>query len=285
MLVTHTDFDGITCAVLFKAVWPEGEVFFENYDSVNNRLWQITHDYPGAELYITDISPDDPELVEQLEKLNVKLFDHHKTALHFKKYPWATVDTTRCGAALFWFWLYALNHENIVKVKVQRYDRLAWHANDYDTWKHESPLSKDINSLLYILGRDRFIQRFLENPDPVFSSGEQLMLQLEQEKEDRYIQNIIDGDINPHWDTEGRSYALVFAEQYTSQVGHRILERFPTAIDYVAIVNFLYGTVGLRSRKGGVDISEIAKRYGGGGHPGAAGFPLPEGCLDLGWFK
>lgn len=36
-------------------------------------------------------------------------------------------------------------------------------------------------------------------------------------------------------------------------------------------------TFSLRSRKGGVDVSEIAKRYGGGGHAGAAGFRVPIG--------
>lgn len=33
----------------------------------------------------------------------------------------------------------------------------------------------------------------------------------------------------------------------------------------------------LRSRKGGVDVAEIAKAYGGGGHAGAAGFQRPVG--------
>lgn len=32
----------------------------------------------------------------------------------------------------------------------------------------------------------------------------------------------------------------------------------------------------LRSREGGVDVSEIAKQFGGGGHKHAAGFRLPE---------
>lgn len=36
-------------------------------------------------------------------------------------------------------------------------------------------------------------------------------------------------------------------------------------------------TFSLRSRKGGADVSEIAKRYGGGGHAGAAGFRVPIG--------
>lgn len=286
ILITHVDLDGVTCAVLFWAVWPEGSVYFENYDTVNNRLRQIIRDCPDAELYITDISPEnDPELIDQLRRLNLLLFDHHKTALPLKEYPWATVDTTRCGAMLFWFWLYAY-HGRYIAARAASYERLVWHANDYDTWKHESPRSKDINKLLYIYGRDRFIRRFLENPETEpLQLEELLMLQLEQEKEDRYIQNIIDSGISPRWDAEGRPYALVFAEQYSSQVGHQILERFPTAIDYVVIVNFLHGTVGLRSRKDGVDVSEIAKRYGGGGHPGAAGFPLPEGCPDIGWFR
>lgn len=37
----------------------------------------------------------------------------------------------------------------------------------------------------------------------------------------------------------------------------------------------------LRSKEGGMDVSEIAKRFGGGGHARAAGFQVPigwEGC-------
>ena len=33
----------------------------------------------------------------------------------------------------------------------------------------------------------------------------------------------------------------------------------------------------LRSRRDGVDVSQIAATYGGGGHRGAAGFLMPSG--------
>lgn len=288
ILVTHNDFDGVTCAILFKACLPEGggDVYFEDYKTVNGRLRQVMNDYPDTLIYITDISPEnDSELIEQLDSRSVWLFDHHKTALYLQLHPWARVDTSMCGAMLFWRWLAAYSGREIA-ANAAKYESLIWHANDYDLWKHESPLSKEINKLLYIYGRERFIQRFLDTPEPEpLLKEEILMLQLEQEKEDRYIQDVIDRGISPRWDAEGRPFALVFAERYSSQLGHAILAKYPMAIDYVAIVNFLYGTVGLRSRKGEVDVSDIAKRYGGGGHPGAAGFPLPAGCLDLGWFK
>ena len=36
-------------------------------------------------------------------------------------------------------------------------------------------------------------------------------------------------------------------------------------------------TFSLRSADGGMDVSEVAKRYGGGGHAKAAGFTVPWG--------
>lgn len=284
ILVTHNDFDGVACAVLFKSVWPNEQIFFENYKTVNGRLRQVLKDYPETEIYITDISPEnDQELIDQLNNRAVWLFDHHKTALPLTGFPWATVDTSMCGAMLFWRWLVAYNSRDIA-ARVRAYNALVWHVNDYDTWKHENPMSAKLNKLLCALGRERFMKRFFKNPDPILTNLEIILLELEQERENRYIQEVMDRGIIPHLDGEGRPYTVVFAEQYTSQLGHAILARYPM-FNYVVIVNFLHGTVSLRSQEGGVDVSEIARRYGGGGHPGAAGFSLPERYPDFGWFS
>jgi len=278
ILVTHNDFDGVTCAVLFKAAWPDGQVYFDDYKTVNNRLRELVLHNPDAELFITDISPEnDPELINQLTiHGKVLLFDHHKTALPLAENDWATVDTSMCGAMLFFNWL---NKQFPEGKELRKFGYLVWHANDYDLWNHISPLSKDINKLLTIYGRDKFIKRFLEYPCPEpFQPGEELLLVLEKEREDRYIQEVFNRSGKVHRDSSGRVFALVFAEQYTSQLGHYILDKHP--VDYVVIVNFLNGTVSLRSNQGGVDVSEIAKQHGGGGHPTAAGFTLPEACRE-----
>ena len=276
-LITHNDFDGVTCAVLFKAVWPDGKVYFEDYKTINDRLWQVVRDNPkDTEIYITDICPENnPELVNLLEGMDhLLLFDHHKTALPFDEYSFAHVKTGVCGAALFYEFL-VFHYPKIML----SFEKLVWYANDYDLWKHESPLSKQINKLLYLYGRDRFIQRFLDSPDPkCWMPGEELLLELEQERQDRYIQEVIDTTPKIYFDEFGRYHKIAYAEQYTSELGHSMLKKHPE-IDFVIIINLRNWTASLRSRPGGVDVSEIAKRKGGGGHLAAAGYTLPENFI------
>ena len=69
---------------------------------------------------------------------------------------------------------------------------------------------------------------------------------------------------------------------YQSDIGNKLIEPstnpYPTLFDYVIIwrydeVSKQYN-ISLRSKKGGVDVSLIAKKFGGGGHQPAAGCTL-----------
>jgi Predicted phosphohydrolase (DHH superfamily) len=143
VLITHNDFDGVTCAILFKIIHPNGTYYLENYDTVDNRIKQVLEERPDF-LYITDISPQSEEVIELLNKFgNVRLFDHHKTALHLNNLPWATVDTTKCGAYLFYEYL--LSFPKTEPLTMWR--ELVFCANDYDLWLHFDPHSKVLNLL------------------------------------------------------------------------------------------------------------------------------------------
>jgi len=60
--------------------------------------------------------------------------------------------------------------------------------------------------------------------------------------------------------------------QFASELAGELAEDAPFAACYWFHAHGC--TFSLRSRKDGEDVSEIAKKYGGGGHPGAAGFKL-----------
>lgn len=60
----------------------------------------------------------------------------------------------------------------------------------------------------------------------------------------------------------------------SSEVAGELADGYPFAAMYAETEK---GTIwSLRSRPGGVDVSEIAKRFGGGGHKHAAGFTIPR---------
>lgn len=77
---------------------------------------------------------------------------------------------------------------------------------------------------------------------------------------------------------DGYTFATVNATTLPSEIGQALLEKFPAA-DVAHMYNDRYDLSkrihSLRSRKateGGVDVSAIAKKHGGGGHYSAAGY-------------
>ncbi|MGB9885850.1 MAG: DHH family phosphoesterase [Moorellales bacterium] len=262
VLITHNDFDGTVCAILFKAVYPDGVFYLENYDTVDERIKQVLEEKPTL-LYITDISPQSEEVIEQLDEYwydKVFLVDHHKTALHLNSFDWAYVRTDSCAARLFKRTL------ELGRGPSTPYGKLVFHANDYDLWLHQDPHSAVLNSLLYAIGHERFINRFLQNPSVELTETEKYLLEIEQEKEAKYIQEAVEAA------KVYGSFAVTFAERLASQIGQKMLETYP--VDVAVIVNAQKGVVSLRSKE--ADISAFAKALGGGGHPKAAGFTLPK---------
>lgn len=155
VLITHNDFDGVTCAILFKVIHPNGTYYLENYDTVDNRIKQVLEERPDF-LYITDISPQSEGVIELLNQFGrVRLFDHHKTALHLNDYQWATVNTSKCGAYLFYDYLTGISK------RIVDWHELVECANDHDLWIRSNPHSATLNSLLYAVGQERFIRRFI----------------------------------------------------------------------------------------------------------------------------
>lgn len=287
VLITHNDFDGVTCAILFKTAYPEGIYYLENYDTVDKRIASVLGEAPQC-VYITDISPQTKVVAEMLDKYSnfashfakIALFDHHKTALHLNSYSWATVDTTKCGAWLFYEYLRSLPKPDAVSERLEDLSPLVFHANDYDLWLHKDPHSSILNSLLFIYGQDRFINRFLENPSIELTETEKLLIEIETERQGKYIEEAAKTAVF-YSQFKDVIIAVVCAERYISALGDYLLNldlpnnRKP---DIVAIVNAQKNTVSLRSRKW--DVSAIAKACGGGGHENAAGFQLEDRWLQ-----
>ena len=65
-------------------------------------------------------------------------------------------------------------------------------------------------------------------------------------------------------------YGVVFAEKYFSELGNELCTRNPN-LDYVAMVNVGTYSISYRTIKENIDVGQVAKRYGGGGHQKAAG--------------
>lgn len=269
ILFTHTDLDGIGCAVLYKAKFGfHEETYFCNYNDVNERVNRVLDNiedrYDDGDLpsiIITDISVDD-HTAERLELYTMKggivlLLDHHKTAEALNRYDWAFVDVEASGTLLTYSFL------NLPT----RYRNFALLVDDYDRWIHDDPNSKKLNQLFFMLGFDRFIERFYHDPNVEFNAAERLLLELDDENKDRYIKRVEKG-LSVYAGSNNERIGVGYADRYTSEAAHELINRLN--LKAIALIDVNGGKVSLRS-VGNYDVSTLAKVYGGGGHKNAAG--------------
>ncbi len=95
-----------------------------------------------------------------------------------------------------------------------------------------------------------------------------LIVELETERRDKYLYAAgKSGQIME--DKDGLEVCVVFAEEYSSELGNYIIKEF--GVDYVVLINMQRQKVSLRSRAD-VDVRSIAEYNGGGGHMNASGF-------------
>ena len=282
-LFTHQDLDGIGCAILAQLTFGKNvDITYCNYDEVDLlvREYISKMDKGHDTCFITDISIKD-DLASEIDreyKNNFKLFDHHKTALELNKYDWCTVKIENNDAGLMTsgtelFSKYLIDHKYL-DVDVSDFVRI---VTDYDTWRwstlgKDGLVSKDVNDLLYLYGREKFemwcIRCIESGRFPHFDQESNLMLSFNKNEIEKYIKEK-DKTIIVKCNGE-YMYGVVFADKYISELGNELC-KLNRELDYIAIVNMSTRSVSYRTIKDDVDMGMIAKKYGGGGHPKAAG--------------
>ena len=292
-LITHTDLDGIGCAILaYLAFRNNVDVSYCNYDDVDDVVQKVIDADLYEKVFITDISVSE----SMVEKINTKhrnwvLLDHHPTALDLNRFDWCTVEVysesdeniKTGGTELFYGWLVS-NGELYNTDTLQKFVSC---VRDYDTyrWKDigdEGIICKNFNDLFHLYGRDTFIDRIVDQlkyGDIGFSEADHILLNANQNQIDRYIEKKNKQMIK--WDLLGKRCGVVFAEQYISELGNRLCEMHPE-IDFVAIVDIGFDTVSYRTIRDNLDLGkDVASAFGGGGHPKAAGSQIPKEVKDM----
>lgn len=304
-LFTHTDLDGVGCAILGKFAFDNIDIEYCEYNNVNQKIEELITEeqYKSYDrVYITDISVNEQVagLINELGEDNVfTLIDHHPTALWLNKYFWANVETETIlihgygeqqiiekTSGTYSFLIELLGSDRIRPTQQELFilKDFADTVRKYDTWlwkeKYNDDMPKKWNDLFYILGRERFIDKvvtMLKNNKFELDNTDKLLLELEQNKIDKYIEQknkeIIEINI-----LNSRA-GVIFGEQYHSEVGNKLSEMHPE-LDFIVIVN-LSKSVSYRTVKDNVHLgNDIAKAYGGGGHPKAAGSGIGQGIRE-----
>ena len=283
---THGDADGAGCAVVAKFLFPDAErkvtycQYGTGFDAIDINVMKFLNDVEAGKakadfLLITDICPS-PNVCERIEAMKdsfdrVLVQDHHGTTAWASKYSWMEheAENERSGAKMLF------DEGGIFN---QNMDDFVNAIDAYDRWQLESPHRKrgeDLNLLYKFMGFDLFVKEFGNSVEADKTGWLQHLIPVLKTRVEGMIEAIIHSQMETsvHIDKEKRRYAfLTLGSAHASEIGHAILDRYPD-VDYVVMAMPGIDTISMRARKGEVDVGEIAKANGGGGHAAASGFP------------
>lgn len=264
------------CADGFGAAW----VFHRHGDREFDFHPGVYQDAPpeveGRDVYLVDFSYKRPVVEAIIEKASrVVLIDHHKTALDDLD---VLIQTGRIeslcslehsGAMLAWRWFNGNVDTHL--------PQLIRHIEDRDLWRFALPHTREIQANVFSYPYDfKVWDELMERP---------IMELIEEGKaiERKHFKDIDElvGVVTRRMTIGGHSVPVAnLPYTLTSDAGHKLAKGEPFAGCYWDTPT---GRVfSLRSTDEGLDVSEIAKQYGGGGHRNASGFRVPyDRCAEF----
>lgn len=259
------------CADGFGAAW----AFWKSgdYDFYAGVYQNAPPDVEGREVYLVDFSYKCAVVSEMREKASrIVLIDHHKTAIddlgpliHSGAIESFT-SLERSGAMLAWEYL----HGDRATAPA-----LLLHIEDRDLWRFALPLTREIQACVFSHPYDFNVWDALisAGPDELSAMArEGAAIERKHHKDIAELVSVVsrEMEIGGH-----RVPVANLPYTLTSDAGHLLAKGRPFAACYWDTPE---GRVfSLRSSDDGLDVSEIAKQYGGGGHRNASGFRVPYG--------
>jgi oligoribonuclease NrnB/cAMP/cGMP phosphodiesterase (DHH superfamily) len=272
LLLTHTDLDGLGCAVLVAGTISDSTVqLVENGvvdDKVREAVRALRPEAGAHHLLITDHGVDatTAALIDDFIQGGgeCQLLDHHRSSARLAGRPWATIDESHSATGLLY------EHMG----RPERFAEFVGLVEDHDLWQHRDERSSRLATLAWLLGSERFLARFCADPTVQFRESERLLLDIEEGRQTGYL----DKKVRQARVAEigGVGWALCYAEQYQSDLAERLMT--DRGVQATAIINPGKRTVSLRGRN--VDVSRVAERFGGGGHARAAAFCFVGTALE-----
>lgn len=236
---------------------------------------------PEAMVYILDFSYSREALLDLEKKCAALLvLDHHATAeKELDGLTFAKFEKEKSGAVMAWEHF----HPGMPVPKLLLY------VQDRDLWKWELPGSRSISAYLETVERSFPIWKELRASwercyiGMVNAGG--TLLNYQKIKISSLAKKA--GRIRLTWMSAGGPLIVpaVNSPHWQSELGEELLKLHPDAPAACIYFQTESGqwVFSLRSREGGLDVSAIAKAYGGGGHAPAAGFnhSLPPCTQDV----
>jgi len=243
------------CMDGFGAAWALWKRFPEA------RFVPVKHGFPqpegldGQHVVMVDFSYHREDILALAARTaSLQILDHHITAQSaLADLPFAYFDMDRSGAVLAWEWAHT-----------QPVPWLLQYVQDKDLWHWQLPYSREISAALASYAFD-FVtwEHFKFETLKVEGTG---ILRHENSLVDKLVQEAIMVSI------AGYTVPAVHSPVLASQIGERLTAHHTFGVIWHQKDGRRYFS--LRSKAGGVSVSEIAAQYGGGGHTHAAGFSV-----------
>lgn len=281
IIVYHANcIDGMAALWAAKHRYSDAEEYAGRYDQVPD-LERMR----GKHVVIVDFSWKRPTM-EAIHAVadEMIVLDHHKSAVEDLT-PFADemvglctceilFDMNRSGAGLAW--------DHIVADRPR--PKIIDYVEDRDLWRFALPHSKEISHALasYPLTLEMFDKLATRMQHPAFfgdlvAEGSAILRYHDQLVEEACA-TAYAGFLPTAYTPLETGIPIVITSNYTlfSDIGHRLLSLHPSAPYSACVLLAPDGKrkYSLRSEDSRADVSEVAKRFGGGGHRNAAGFEI-----------
>lgn len=278
--LTHADLDGAVAGIVVKNVFPNAITIKTNYSGSGyySTACDAITGLSYEAIIFTDFCPDD-NMVQLIHSVNKPylVIDHHQTAkVHDEdELGLYVIDKGVCGAIL------ALRYFSKF-VNLGHLATLCEVTNDHDLWIRKMvPISDNLNTLLYELGYDKFMEKFMNGIEGYNLPSDVLPTLANHDKEvDEYMFRCEQHKL-PY-----NGY-YIEADKFNSDIVLRLLEHYDWLV-LAGTEGCAPGTTKLsfRTSRNDVNIGQYLKELGrgGGGHPKAAGQLIPtdekDGFID-----
>lgn len=264
----RNDSDGCGAAYsLWKALKDQYELLFLEVQYGQEPPYEALRVFAPDQVYIVDFSYKADVLRPFLDEFpETMVIDHHKSSLEdlesaFAERVYKTFihDERFSGCVLTWQHFFP--DEDVPEVLL--------YVQDCDLWKFELENSKEINAYIASLPKDFNEWDQFYTPE-AYDAG-RAIIRLQKQAIERRLKDVRRVEV------AGHMVPCVNASENISELGAAMCEAYPDAPFSVSYCDRGDGkrSYSLRSRNG-FDVSEVAKKWSGGGHQASAGFTLPS---------
>lgn len=256
------------CMDGFSAAWCFWHKYGDQADYFGGRFYTAPPDVSGREVYLVDFCYGRAEVTQMLQSAaSITLIDHHKSALEnmldlpgLQQYT----DLGRSGATLAWDYLYPGQPRPLLLAYIE----------DRDLWRNQLPECAELAASLHshefgFALWDQWMALDDAGMEQLKAEGRVL---LRKQRKDMAALLAIAQRRMTIAEIEVPVANIPF--MMVSEAGQQMAQGEAFAACYWDTPH--YRKFELRSSPQGMDVSAIAKQYGGGGHFHAAGFQVPR---------